>query len=76
LAVLTELFIHRGVPVRIQSDNGAEFTARNVRNWLTKLQTIPLFIDLGSPWENGYIESFNGKTRDEPLNGEIFHTLK
>ena len=76
LSVLTELFIQRGVPVHIRSDNGAEFTAKNVRSWLVKLQIKPLFIELGSPWENGYIESFNGKMRDELLNGEIFYTLK
>jgi len=76
LSVLTELFIQRGVPVHIRSDNGAEFTAKNVRGWLSKLQTKPLFIELGSPWENGYIESFNGKMRNELQNGEIFYTLK
>jgi transposase InsO family protein len=76
LSVLTELFIQRGVPVHIRSDNGAEFTAKNVRSWLSKLQIKPLFIEPGSPWENGYIESFNGKMRDELLNGEIFYTLK
>ena len=76
LSVLTELFIQRGVPVHIRSDNGAEFTAKNVRSWLSRLQIKPLFIEPGSPWENGYIESFNGKMRDELLNGEIFYTLK
>ena len=76
LSVLTELFIQRGVPVHIRSDNGAEFTAKRVRSWLSKLQIKPLFIEPGSPWENGYIESFNGKMRDELLNGEIFYTLK
>ena len=76
LSVLTELFIQRDVPVHIRSDNGAEFTAKNVRNWLSRLQIKPLFIEPGSPWENGYIESFNGKMRDELLNGEIFYTLK
>ena len=76
LSVLTELFIQRGVPVHVRSDNGAEFTSKNVRSWLAKLQIKPLFIEPGSPWENGYIESFNGKMRDELLNGEIFYTLK
>ena len=76
LSVLTELFVQRGVPVHIRSDNGAEFTAKNVRSWLSRLQIKPLFIEPGSPWENGYIESFNGKMRDELLNGEIFYTLK
>ena len=56
--------------------NGAEFTASNVRSWLAKLQVKPLFIESGSLWENGYIQSFNGKMRDELLNGEIFYTLK
>ncbi len=76
LDVLTKLFIQKGVPVHIRSDNGAEFTANRVRTWLDNLQVKPLFIEPGSPWENGYIESFNGKMRDELLNGEIFYTLK
>jgi transposase InsO family protein len=76
LDVLTELFIQRGVPVHLRSDNGSEFTANRVRSWLSNLQIKPLFIEPGSPWENGYIESFNGKMRDELLNGEIFYTLK
>jgi transposase InsO family protein len=76
LAVLNELFLERGVPVHIRSDNGSEFTARKVRAWLKLLQIRPLFIEPGSPWENGYIESFNGKMRDELLNGEIFYSLK
>ena len=76
LDVLTELFIQRGVPVHLRSDNGSEFTANRVRSWLDNLQIKPLFIEPGSPWENGYIESFNGKMRDELLNGEIFYTLK
>jgi transposase InsO family protein len=58
------------------SDNGSEFTARLVREWLKKLKVKTLFIEPGSPWENGYNESFNGKLRDELLNGEIFYTLK
>jgi putative transposase len=76
LKVLTRLFIQKGVPVHIRSDNGAEFTAKRVRSWLSNLQIKPLFIEPGSPWENGYIESFNGRMRDELLNGEIFYTLK
>jgi transposase InsO family protein len=76
LAVLIDLFCERGVPVHIRSDNGSEFTAQRVRNWLSKLSVKPLFIEPGSPWENGYIESFNGKMRDELLAGEIFYTLK
>ena len=74
--VLTDLFIQRGVPVHIRSDNGPEFIAKRVRDWLEKLQDRPLYIEPGSPWENGYIESFNGKMRDELLNGEIFYSLK
>jgi transposase InsO family protein len=74
--VLTDLFIKRGVPVHIRSDNGSEFIAKRVRNWLERLQVRPLYIEPGNPWENGYIESFNGKMRDELLNGEIFYSLK
>ncbi len=73
---LTELFCTRGVPAHLRSDNGPEFIARILRRWLDKLNVKPLFIEPGSPWENGYIESFNGKMRDELLNGEIFYTLK
>jgi len=76
LDCLTWLFASRGVPEHIRSDNGAEFTAEKVRRWLGKLDVKTLFIELGSPWENGYIESFNGRLRDELLNGEIFYTLK
>ena len=69
------LFIFRGTPEYIRSDNGPEFTAKAVRNWLNNLEVTTLFIEPGSPWENGYIESFNGKLRDELLNREIFVTL-
>jgi len=74
--VLHELFCDRGVPVHIRSDNGSEFTAQRVRSWLGRLSVKPLFIEPGSPWENGFIESFNGKMRDELLAGEIFYSLK
>ena len=74
--VLLDLFVMHGVPDYIRSDNGSEFTARLVRQWLKKLKVKTLFIEPGSPWENGYNESFNGKLRDELLNGEIFYTLK
>ena len=74
--MLFELFIFRGIPEHIRSDNGPEFTARDVRKWLYKLGVKTLFIEPGSPWENGYIESFNGKLRDELLNREIFYTLQ
>jgi putative transposase len=76
IKVLTELFCERGVPVHIRSDNGPEFTAKRVRVWLDRLEVKPLFIEPGSPWENGYIESFNGKMRDELLAREIFYSLK
>jgi putative transposase len=72
---LFNLFILRGIPEHIRSDNGPEFTAKAVRKWLNKLGVKTLFIEPGSPWENGYIESFNGKLRDELLNREIFTTL-
>lgn len=74
--VLTDLFITRGIPDHIRSDNGSEFTARSIQNWLPKLGIKTLYIEPGSPWENGYNESFNGRLRDECLNGETFHTLK
>jgi transposase InsO family protein len=67
--------IERGTPDFIRSDNGPEFTAEVIRGWLKRLGVKTLFIEPGSPWENGYIESFNGKLRDELLNGEIFDTL-
>jgi transposase InsO family protein len=66
----------RGIPEHIRSDNGSEFTARAVRKWLQQLGVKTLFIEPGSPWENGYIESFNGKMRDELLNREIFTTME
>ena len=72
---LAELFITHGVPAHIRSDNGPEFTAILVRQWLTELAVPTLFIEPGSPWENGYVESFNGKLRDELLDREIFYTL-
>ena len=72
---LFNLFILRGIPEHIRSDNGTEFTAREIRKWLNCLGVKTLFIEPGSPWENGYIESFNGKLRDELLNREIFTTL-
>lgn len=73
---LFHLFIFRGIPGHIRSDNGSEFAAAAVRKWLNNLGVKTLFIEPGSPWENGYIESFNGKMRDELLNREIFTTLK
>ena len=73
---LFNLFVFRGIPEHIRSDNGPEFTAKAVRKWLNHLEVKTLFIEPGSPWENGYIESFNGKLRDELLNREIFTTLE
>ena len=73
--VLFELFIFRGIPEHIRSDNGPEFTAKEVRKWLERLGVKTLFIEPGSPWENGYIESFYGKIRDELLKREVFTTL-
>jgi len=75
LEELTWLFAQRGAPGYIRSDNGPEFTAQRVRKWLGDLSVKTLFIEPGSPWENGYVESFNGKLRDELVNVEIFDTL-
>ena len=76
MEVLTDLFITHGIPDHIRSDNGAEFTAKVIQAWLPKLGVKTLYITPGSPWENGYNESFNGRLRDELLNGEVFYTLK
>ena len=75
LETLADLFVTHGVPAHIRSDNGPEFTAELVRQWLEALQVQTLCIEPGSPWENGYVESFNGKLRDELLDREIFYTL-
>jgi len=75
LALLTDLFTRHGPPAHIRSDNGAEFTATAVREWLARIGVTTLYIEPGSPWENGYNESFNGKLRDELLNGEIFYSM-
>jgi putative transposase len=74
--VLSDLFILRGVPGHIRSDNGPEFIAKAVRDWINAVGARTAYIEPGSPWENGYCESFNSKLRDELLNGEIFYTLK
>ena len=76
LHCLTELFVQQGPPDHIRSDNGSEFTAHAVRDWLGRIGVKTLYIEPGSPWENGYNESFNSKLRDEILNTEIFSTLK
>jgi len=73
---LTDLFILRGPPAYIRSDNGPEFVALAVRDWITAVGAKTAYIEPGSPWENGYCESFNGRFRDELLNGEVFYTLR
>lgn len=72
---LADLFLKHGLPKHIRSDNGPELIATKLRIWLNKLEVAPLYIAPGSPWENGYVESFNGKMRYELLNGEIFFSL-
>jgi len=76
LHCLTDLFVAHGPPEHIRSDNGSEFTAKAVRRWLKNTGVRTLYIEPGSPWENGYCESFNGKLRDELLEREIFYTLR
>jgi len=73
---LADVMLRRGIPEHIRSDNGPEFIARELQKWLANVGTRTLYIERGSPWENGYCESFNGKLRDECLNGEIFYSLK
>ena len=73
--VLADLFVARGTPGYVRSDNGPEFVATAVQGWITGVGAKTAFIEPGSPWENGYVESFNGKLRDEPLNAEAFNTL-
>lgn len=76
LQTLTELFVERGSPEHLRSDNGPEFVAKAVRGWRGGLGVTTLFIEPGSPWENGYNEMFNGKLRDELLDWEIFYSLR
>jgi len=73
---LADLFILRGIPGHIRSDNGSEFIASAVKDWIAAVGAKTAYIEKGSPWENGYIESFNGKLRDELLNGEVFYSLR
>ena len=75
ILALADLFLKYGLPKHIRSDNGPEFVARKLKKWLQQLKVQPLYIEPGSPWENGYIESFNGKMRYELLDGEIFFSL-
>ena len=76
LETLADVMLWHGIPEYIRSDNGPEFIAKELRQWLARLGTRTLYIEPGSPWENGYCESFNGKLRDECLNGEIFYSLQ
>ncbi len=76
IEALADVMLYRGIPENMRSDNGPEFVAEELRRWLAKVGTETLYIEPGSPWENGYCESFNGKLRDECLNGEIFYSLK
>ena len=73
---LTDLFILRGVPAYLRSDNGPEFIALAVRDWIAAVAAKTAYIEPGSPWENGYCENFNARFRDELLNGEVFYSLK
>ncbi len=75
LEVLGELMVNRGVPEHIRSDNGGEFRAKAVQEWLSKIGAKTLYIEPGSPWENGYNESFNGRLQDECLKPELFNHL-
>jgi hypothetical protein len=76
LETLAELMLERGVPEHIRSDNGSEFVAQAVRDWIAAVGSKAAYIEPGSPWENGYVESFNSKLRDELLNREIFYSLR
>ncbi len=76
LRTLAGLMLKHSIPEYIRSDSGPEFVAKAVRDWLSRLEVGTLFVEPSSPWENGYVESFNGKLRDELLDGEIFTTLQ
>ena len=76
IETLADVMLFEGIPAYIRSDNGPEMVAKVLRQWLTRLGSESLYIEPGSPWENGYCESFNGKLRDELLNGEIVYSLK
>ena len=76
LETLAELMLERGVPEHIRSDNSPEFVAKSVRDWIAAVGAKTATIEPGSPWENGYVESFNSKLRDELLNGEVFYSLR
>ena len=74
--VLSDLFILRGVPEHVRSDNGPEFVAKAVQAWITAVGARTAYIAPGSPWENGFVESFNARLRDELLDGEVFYSLQ
>jgi transposase InsO family protein len=76
IETMADVMLVRGIPAHIRFDNDLEMTAKIVRQWLAQVGAKTLHIEPGSPWENGYNESFNGKLRDELLNGEIFYSLK
>ena len=76
IETLSDVMLWRGIPEHVRSDNGPEFVAKSLREWLRRLGTGPLYIEPGSPWENGYCESFNGKLRDDCLNREWFRDLR
>src|SRR5580698_7478601 len=76
ISALADVMVIKGVPEHLRSDNGPEFVAKDLRKWLAKTGAKTLYIEPGSPWENGYCESFNSKLRDEFLNGEIFYSIK
>ncbi|GGC73479.1 hypothetical protein GCM10011504_58540 [Siccirubricoccus deserti] len=73
--MLADLFIARGIPAHIRSDQGPEFVAAAVKGWITGVGAATAYIEKGNPWENGYVESFYARLRDELLNGEVFHTV-
>ncbi len=76
ISALADVMVMKGVPEHLRSDNGPEFVAKDLRKWLAKTGAKTLYIEPGSPWENGYCESFNSKLRDEFLNGELFYSMK
>jgi len=76
IEALADVMVMKGVPDHLRSDNGPEFVAKELRKWLANTGTKASYIEPGSPWENGYCESFNSKLRDEFLNGEIFYSMK
>ena len=76
IETFADMMLKKGISAHISPDNGPEMTAKVVRDWLAQIGSKTLFIAPGSPWENGYCESFNGKFRDELIDGRIFHSVK